>query len=85
MHLDVRLHPGEDADEVAAAVTKRGGREYPSPWGVLPWRLYTDPSDNEFCVLPASTQRVAAVGRQRPALSSTRRRIRERASPTTAR
>lgn len=53
MHLDVRLETGEDADEVAAAIAARGGREYHPDWGALPWRLYLDPSGNEFCVLPA--------------------------------
>lgn len=53
LHLDVRLDPGEDPDDAAAAITDRGGREVPSPWGELPWRLYVDPSGNEFCVLPA--------------------------------
>lgn len=53
MHLDVRLEAGEDADEVAAAIAAQGGREYHPDWGALPWRLYLDPSGNEFCVLPA--------------------------------
>lgn len=53
LHLDVRLEPGEDPDGAAAAIVQRGGREVPSPWGELPWRLYVDPSGNEFCVLPA--------------------------------
>ena len=52
MHLDVRLEPGEDPDEVGAAITARGGRELHFDWGDLPWRTYADPSGNEFCVLP---------------------------------
>jgi predicted enzyme related to lactoylglutathione lyase len=53
LHLDVRLEPGDDADDVAAAIAGRGGREIPAQWGELPWRLYADPSGNDFCVLPA--------------------------------
>lgn len=53
MHLDLRLESGDDADEVAAGVAERGGRERFHPeWGELPWRFYTDSSGNEFCVLP---------------------------------
>jgi hypothetical protein len=54
VHLDVRLETGDDPDQVAAAITDRGGREIHRDWGELPWRLYEDPSGNEFCVLPAS-------------------------------
>jgi len=53
LHLDVRLEAGEDPDEVAAAVARRGGRELHLGWGELPWRHHADPSGNEFCVLPA--------------------------------
>jgi hypothetical protein len=53
LHLDVRLESGDDPDLVAAGIAERGGRELPSAWGELPWRLYADPSGNEFCVLPA--------------------------------
>lgn len=55
MHLDVRLETGDDPDEVAAAIAERGGRELRHEWGDLPWRVYADPSGNEFCVLPASS------------------------------
>lgn len=55
IHLDVRLEPGDDADEVAAEVARRGGRELHPDWGDLPWRVYQDPSGNDFCVLPAPT------------------------------
>lgn len=56
MHLDVRLEPGEDADEVEADIAERGGRRELHPeWGDLPWRSYADPSGNEFCVLPVAT------------------------------
>jgi len=55
LHLDVRLEAGEDADAVEAAITERGGRRVLHPeWGELPWRSYTDPSGNDFCVLPGS-------------------------------
>jgi hypothetical protein len=53
LHLDVRLESGDDPDAVAAGIAARGGRELHRDWGPLPWRLYADPSGNEFCVLPA--------------------------------
>lgn len=53
IHLDVRLEPGDDPEEIAAEVERRGGREMHPDWGELPWRLHQDPSGNEFCVLPA--------------------------------
>jgi len=53
IHLDVRLEPGEDADDVEASIAERGGTRLHPGWGELPWRSYTDPSGNEFCVLPA--------------------------------
>jgi hypothetical protein len=53
LHLDIRLEIGDDADEVAANIAEFGGREFYPDWGELPWRLYSDPSGNEFCVLPA--------------------------------
>ncbi len=54
IHLDVRLEAGDDEDAVAREVAERGGREEHHPeWGELPWRTYTDPSGNEFCVLRA--------------------------------
>ena len=53
VHLDIRLDAGDDPDDVAAGIAARGGRELHPGWGVLPWRLYADPSGNEFCVLPA--------------------------------
>lgn len=55
LHLDVRLEAGEDPDEVAADVAARGGRALPPLAPGLPWRLYADPSGNEFCLLPART------------------------------
>ena len=53
LHLDVRLETGDDADEVEAQIAERGGERLRMDWGELPWRSYTDPSGNEFCVLPA--------------------------------
>ena len=54
IHLDVRLEPGDDADEVSAGIEARGGRELHPDWGELPWRVFQDPSGNELCVLPAA-------------------------------
>jgi len=53
LHLDLRLESGDDPDAVAAGITERGGHELHPEWGELPWRIYADPSGNEFCVLPA--------------------------------
>ena len=53
IHLDVRLEPGDDPDEVAAGIEERGGRELNPDWGELPWRVFQDPSGNELCMLPA--------------------------------
>lgn len=53
-HLDVRLEAGDDPEAVAAGIVARGGRELHPNWGELRWRIYQDPSGNEFCVLPAS-------------------------------
>lgn len=53
VHLDIRLEAGDNLDAVAAGIVERGGGELHPDWGDLPWRSYTDPSGNEFCVLPA--------------------------------
>jgi predicted enzyme related to lactoylglutathione lyase len=54
LHLDVRLETGDDPDDVEASIVERGGGKLHHPeWGEMPWRSYTDPSGNEFCVLPA--------------------------------
>ncbi|MFC7495489.1 MULTISPECIES: VOC family protein [unclassified Nocardioides] len=53
IHLDIRLEPGDDPDEIASEVARRGGREVDFGWGDLPWRHFRDPSGNEFCLLPA--------------------------------
>ncbi|WP_141014787.1 VOC family protein [Nocardioides sambongensis] len=52
LHLDIRLESGDRAEEVAAGIAARGGRELHLGFGDLPWRHYADPSGNEFCVLP---------------------------------
>jgi hypothetical protein len=53
VHLDVRLESTDDADEIAAEIAARGGRELQLGWGDLPWRHFADGSGNEFCLLPA--------------------------------
>lgn len=53
LHLDVRLEPADEPDEVVARVVGLGGRELHPGWGDLPWRVLADPSGNEFCILPA--------------------------------
>ncbi|MFC0675359.1 VOC family protein [Brachybacterium hainanense] len=55
IHLDIRLDPGDDMDQVAREVLARGGAEPAHDWGQLPWRIFTDPAGNEFCVLPVPT------------------------------
>lgn len=52
-HLDVRLGAEDDDDAVARGIADRGGRELHPDWGDLPWRVFADPSGNEFCVLPS--------------------------------
>jgi len=52
-HLDVRLESGDDPDVVAAGIVGRGGRELEPHVAGLPWRIFADPSGNEFCVLAA--------------------------------
>lgn len=54
IHLDVRLEAGDDPEQVAAEIVARGGAEFFPDWGELPWRVFRDPSGNEFCVLPAA-------------------------------
>ena len=53
LHLDIRLEAGDDPVVVAERIAELGGRRFDPGWGELPWRSYTDPSGNEFCVLPA--------------------------------
>lgn len=53
MHLDLRLERGDDVELVARGIADRAGRELHPDWGDLPWRVFADPSGNEFCVLPS--------------------------------
>ncbi len=53
LHLDVRLEAGDDPERVSAGIVERGGRVVDHDWGDLRWRVHTDPSGNEVCVLPA--------------------------------
>ena len=55
LHLDIRLEAGDDPDAVLARVVELGGRALDPDWGTLPWRVVTDPSGNELCLLPART------------------------------
>ena len=64
LHLDIRLETGDDPDDVTACIAERGGRELHPDWGELPWRLYADPSGNDFCVLPARSTGTPASARQ---------------------
>lgn len=52
-HLDVRLESGDDPEAVEGGILAHGGRVLPALAEGLPWRLYADPSGNEFCILPA--------------------------------
>ncbi|MGP9652102.1 VOC family protein [Glutamicibacter sp. AOP38-B1-38] len=54
LHLDLRLEAADDAEAIAKEIVRRGGTELHPNWGDLPWRVYQDPSGNEFCVLPAA-------------------------------
>ena len=53
LHLDIRLEAGDDEHDVVARVVELGGHERDHDWGELPWRVVTDPSGNELCLLPA--------------------------------
>ncbi|KGN40955.1 VOC family protein [Knoellia aerolata] len=53
VHLDLRLEAGDDPDEAAARLLDLGGAVLEHDWGDLPWRVYTDPSGNALCILPA--------------------------------
>ncbi len=49
-----------DTGPLAALALDRGGRELHPGCGELAWRVYQDPSGNEFCVLPARSSGQAA-------------------------
>lgn len=51
MHLDLRLATDDDPAGVAARIAELGGALLDPGWGELPWRVFADPSGNEFCVL----------------------------------
>jgi predicted enzyme related to lactoylglutathione lyase len=53
LHLDTRVEQGEDVEEAVARLVALGGTELHPGWGDLPWRVLSDPSGNELCVLPA--------------------------------
>ncbi len=53
LHLDIRLEARDDPAAVVARVVELGGHELDPDWGDLPWRVVTDPSGNELCLLPA--------------------------------
>ena len=52
VHLDFRLEPGDDPDEIALGILARGGRELPPEGGTVRRQRFVDASGNEFCVLP---------------------------------
>jgi predicted enzyme related to lactoylglutathione lyase len=54
LHLDLRLEPGDDAAAVHARAEALGAARIDHDWGDLPWVPFTDPSGNEFCILPVS-------------------------------
>lgn len=54
IHLDVRASRGQELEALARQVVEHGARELHTTWGRLPWRVFLDPSGNEFCVLPAA-------------------------------
>lgn len=53
MHVDLRLESGDDMEAVTAQVQAGGGEVMEHQWGQLPWRIFQDPSGNEFCILTA--------------------------------
>lgn len=54
LHLDLRLEASDNPDGVAEGILARGGQQMHPEWeSEVPWSMYTDPSGNEFCVLPA--------------------------------
>ena len=55
LHLDLRLEADDDAAAVVDRVEALGAHPLVTDWGDLPWQSFTDPSGNEFCILPAST------------------------------
>jgi hypothetical protein len=56
LHLDLRLETGDDADAVMDWALAAGASRLDHDWGELPWTSLTDPSGNEFCLLPARSE-----------------------------
>jgi hypothetical protein len=52
LHLDLRLETRDDPEVMVGRVAELGGRELHPGWGELPWRVFADPSGNDFCILP---------------------------------
>lgn len=55
LHLDVRLEPGDDPHAVLDGTLAAGAATLDHDWGDVPWTVLTDPSGNEFCILPAAS------------------------------
>lgn len=53
MHLDLRMEADDNPEEALGLIQSLGGRELHPDWGQLPWRVFQDPSGNEFCILPS--------------------------------
>ncbi|WP_270887848.1 VOC family protein [Pedococcus sp. 5OH_020] len=53
LHLDLRLESEDDPDAVLPRVLDLGAHVLDHDFGDLPWTILTDPSGNEFCILPA--------------------------------
>jgi hypothetical protein len=53
IHLDLRLEPEDNLDDVLARAYELGAAPYEHDWGDLPWTVLSDPSGNEMCILPA--------------------------------
>jgi hypothetical protein len=56
LHLDLRLEPGDDSGAIFDRVEALGAVRIGQDWGDLPWTSFTDPSGNEFCILPARAE-----------------------------
>ncbi|WP_334123422.1 VOC family protein [Glutamicibacter sp.] len=53
VHLDLRLEARDDINQILNVIQEHGGTELKHEWGTVPWRVFLDPSGNEFCILPA--------------------------------
>jgi hypothetical protein len=51
VHLDVRPYPGDDPEAEAARLTALGATAVDLGGADIPWRVFTDPEGNEFCLL----------------------------------